>query len=157
MTRIPALVLVGTLVASIPWLRSVETELERQREGDGPVSAVRRLVDADNAADLEAVLDSYTVDAVLIPPGRQHISGNQAIREHYSGLLAANRLEIQLEITEAESSGTLGFVVGRTIGAAITLADGDRTAIYDDFIALVRRDSDGAWRIHHLLWNAAER
>jgi uncharacterized protein (TIGR02246 family) len=113
------------------------------------------IVDADNARDLERVLGYYAADAVLLPPGESAVAGLAAIRPRYVGLFEAFTPQIELQVDETCVGGGLAFVRGRNRGRLIARANGAARELDDAFVMLLRRGTDGAFRISHLIWHRA--
>lgn len=121
------------------------------------VQAVRAvaegIVAADNRSDIERVLAYYTADAVLMPPGSGPVHGRDAIRPRYEALFAGFKPAIEGRIDEACATGAMGFVRGHNGGRMVPLRDGSPRELDDGYLMLLRRESDGAWRISHLIWH----
>lgn len=146
----------SVLLISGPLAASPSSAVQQTASDAANVEAVaRRLVEADNAGDLEGVLAGYADDAVLLPPGRPHVAGHEAIREHYAALFRDLRFEVEIDVAEVVVSGDLAYVRGETRGAVIARRDEGRTPVHDDYLMVLRRSPDGAWRITRLIWNAA--
>lgn len=113
------------------------------------------IIAADNARDLERVIDYYTVNAVLMPPGEAAVVGRDRIRPRYAELFARFDPEIETYVDEVCADGLLGYVRGRTDGRLVPRQDGEPRSIHDAYLMLLRREEDGAWRISHLVWHSA--
>lgn len=107
---------------------------------------------ADNRSDLDAIMRCYSEDVELVPPTGGRVTGKPAVRTHYAGLLARERLEVRIDLDEILLTGSNATVRGRTNGRRVVLADGAAVAIDDEFEAALRRDADGEWRIRQLRW-----
>jgi uncharacterized protein (TIGR02246 family) len=112
------------------------------------------IVAADNRADIERVIAYYSTDAVVMPPGEAPVVGRDRIRPRYQTLFANFKLEIELQIDEACVAERLGFVRGHNEGRLIPRSSGEPRLLKDVFVMLLRLESDGAWRISHLIWHA---
>lgn len=110
------------------------------------------IVVADNRRDLQQVVDYYTNDAVLLPPGEAPMAGRDRIRPRYEALFAAFTPEIELQIHEACAGVDLGFVRGHNGGRLVSRASGETRSLDDAFVMMLRRDG-GIWRISHLIWH----
>jgi uncharacterized protein (TIGR02246 family) len=126
-------------------------------EGSPAVAAARAvakgIVDADNRGDLDAVMGHYANDAVLMPPGEAPLAGREKIRPRYRSLFADFSPGIELRIDEACAASGLGFVRGHNGGRLVPRAGGEPRLLDDAFLMLLRLESDGAWRISHLIWH----
>lgn len=123
------------------------------------VEAVERrmaaLIDSDNRSDLEGVIDSYTDDAVLIPPGEEKVVGRAAIERRYRGIFETSRFELTLEPAETAVSAGWAFSRGLAIGRLVPLGGGEPRVIKTNYMMLFRRGEGGDWKISHLIWNEA--
>jgi uncharacterized protein (TIGR02246 family) len=111
------------------------------------------IVVADNRRDIEQVLDYYTADAILMPPGEASVVGRDRIRPRYEVLFANFVPDIEGQIDEACVTSNLGFVRGRNRGRLTPRAAGDARVLDDSYLMLLRRETDGVWRISHLMWH----
>lgn len=107
---------------------------------------------ADNRGDLDAIMRCYSENVELIPPQGEPVSGAAAVRAHYAGLLARERLEVRIELVETQLTGSTATVRGHTTGRRVALSDEAVVAIDDEFEAALRRGTDGGWRIQRLRW-----
>jgi uncharacterized protein (TIGR02246 family) len=116
------------------------------------IGTLQRLIDGDNARDLETVLSCYTDDVTWLPPGEPPLSGKDAIRARYEKLFAGFRVEFTLEIAEASADGAAGSAWGTTRGAITPVDGGEPTRVNDKFLAVLRCE-DGTWRVARLAWS----
>lgn len=111
------------------------------------------IIEADNERAIERVLAFYAEDAVWMPPGEDALVGPAAFRPRYEGLFANFNPEIELRIDEACVSGSMAFVRGHNGGRLVSRTSDEVRALNDSFLMLLRRESDGEWRISHLIWH----
>lgn len=116
-------------------------------------AVVVSLIAADNAGDLEAVMRQYGSDPVLMPPGREAIRGRAAVRSHYARLLADTDMDLDAESVETVVTGDWAFDRGFTMGS-VTPRGGETVQIYDRYLMLLQRESEGAWKASRLIWHA---
>lgn len=150
--------LVCVVVPILVWIACGPAR-EEAPDGDDQVAAVRAvtaaIIRADNAGDLEAVIELYTEDAILLPPGNAPIRGRPAIRQHYARLFRQNDLDVSIESEETRVAGEWAFDRGRTRGQAQPKDGGPVVLIDDTYVMLLRRDAGRGWRIARLIWNAS--
>jgi len=115
-------------------------------------AAVQRLIDSDNAQNLEGLLAGYTDDAILLPPKGENVVGKSAIKSHYERLFSGSTIDLSIKVLEARADGNLGFVRGLTKGAVTSQPGATRKVVNDKFLGLVRCEA-GQWRVSHLMWN----
>lgn len=142
MTSGPRLALAALLVASAACTP----------QGSQPSSALETLGEqweaALNAGDVDAIAAFYTEDCRLMPPNGELEIGREAVREEFSGMIAAG-LGGRLETIEAVTAADIGYRVGTF---TITSADGavvDRGKFIETW-----RNEDGAWKIANDIWNS---
>ena len=120
-------------------------------------AVARGIIDADNARSIERVLGYYAEYAVLLPPNEPPVLGRQAIRPRYETLFSSFRPEIVAQVDQVCVSEHLAFVRGHN-GGRLLSPDGGKDRMLDDaFFMLLRRGSDGAWQISHLMWHRSSR
>ena len=113
------------------------------------------IIAADNRRDIEAVLSSYTRDAVLLPPNDEPVVGHDAIRPRYEMLFRTTIPAIQSELAEVQVEGAWAFVRGRNTGFMRPIARGQpERPLNDLFLMVLHRDADGRWRIARLMWHS---
>jgi len=115
--------------------------------------AVRAIIDADNAADLAAVLDCYTDDVLWIPPEDLPIRGRTAIEPRYRELFAAYQPRMAITIDDLQIEGDWAIARGGTEGELAPHAGGPAVIVHDNYLMLLRREGGGRWRISLLMWN----
>lgn len=123
------------------------------------VKAVRAVADgiiaADNARDLTRVMDSYAVDAWLLPPNAEPVRGHAAIRPRYESLFATFTPAIDGRIDEACVTGSTAYVRGHNGGRMVSRSSQAGRDLDDVYVMLLKVDTDGKWRISHLMWHSA--
>ena len=132
--------------------RTVGAEREVQKR-------IEALIEADNRGDLEAVVACYGDDAVLIPPGDPPVSGKEAIRERYRKIFAESKLRVRLEPAETRVADRWAFSRGVASGTAspVQSKGGSETrSIHDDYLMILRKGDDDAWRVSRLIWNGRD-
>lgn len=112
-----------------------------------------RLLEADNAGDLEGIVARYSEDVVLLPPNSPPLSGQALLRERYRAILAATTLNLRAVIDELRVDGDTAWIRGTTVGETLPKAGGASQPVNDNFLMLLRKDAD-EWRITHLMWHA---
>lgn len=111
------------------------------------------IITADNARDIERVLQYYTADAILMPPGEMPVVGREAIRPRYAELFASFNPEIEARVDEACADDGLAYVRGHNGGLLVPRREGNPRALDDAYLMVLRRDTDGVWRISRLMWH----
>jgi ketosteroid isomerase-like protein len=132
---------------------SVETEGSASRVELGQMN--RDFAAALNAKDAKAAAALYTETAILSPPGEPIVQGRQAIEEYWRSAIESGAIrEVSVETMDAHSSGSLGYETGSFV-LTVNGPDGKPMVDRGRYIELLRRESDGAWRSTHGIWNAS--
>jgi ketosteroid isomerase-like protein len=113
------------------------------------------------ANDAAAVMATLADDAILLPPGVVPVQGAAAIRDYWwpPGGPTTTITEYENSIDELDVSDDLAFVRGT---ADLTLewasADGiQQQSGRSAYLMVLRRHSDGAWKITHRMWGRVPR
>jgi len=101
-----------------------------------------------NAKDVDALVELYTTDARLMPPNNEAMSGHDAVRSMFGGMIDAG-MSGELITVEAMVSGDIGYRVG-----TYQLQSDDEVVDTGKFMETWRRDKDGQWRIVNDIWNS---
>lgn len=113
------------------------------------------IIAADNARDIDRVLGYYSADAVLMPPGEEPVQGREAIRPRYEALFSGFDPEIRGRVDESCVGEGLAFVRGHNGGRLVSRQGGEDRLLDDAYLMVLRRDTDGRWRISRLMWHRA--
>ena len=101
-----------------------------------------------NAQDVDALVALYTSDTRLMPPNSEVMSGHDAVRSMFGGMIDAG-MSGELTTVEVMVSGDIGYHVG-----IYELQSGDEVVDTGKFMETWRRDKDGQWRIVNDIWNS---
>jgi uncharacterized protein (TIGR02246 family) len=130
------------------------------RSNDAAVAAVRAvatgIIDADNARDIERVMDTYAADAWLMPPGEAPVQGRAAIRPRYEALFEGFDPAIEGHLDEVCIMGSTAFVRGSNGGRLVGRGERPTRELHDVYVMLLKIDTDGRWRISHLIWHSMQ-
>jgi len=103
--------------------------------------------------DAEQVMATFTSDAVIMPSGMPAFEGPEAMRGFWWPEDAPPTAVTEFALVQHEVGGQdgIGFVRGE-----FSLAfdyDGNSYTGRGRYLSLMRRDSDGSWRISHRMWS----
>lgn len=107
------------------------------------------------ARDLEAKMQLYAADAIVMPPREEPLVGSDAIRAWHQVQFEAE-CACPSTVTEVQAAGDWGFVRGDWSG---TITPGDGTAprqVVGSFLTIVQRQADGTWKIAREIWTSIE-
>ena len=112
------------------------------------IDAINRdFMSAFSRKDGAAVAALYTMTGQLLPPGRDVITGSQAIANYWQ-----EKMKIgirKLETTELEVYGSAAHEVGCYLIAADDGSEADRGQYL-----VVWKYENGAWKMHRDIWNS---
>jgi ketosteroid isomerase-like protein len=126
-------------------------------EAEDPAALRAALEDVDRAFseafgrdDTLVVSSLYTDDAVLLPPNHEAVMGRDSITAFWAALLTPALKSLHLETTEVGGSRGDVYEMGR-----YTLIAGDgSTADRGKYLVLLKRQSDGGWRLFRDMWSS---
>jgi ketosteroid isomerase-like protein len=103
---------------------------------------------AINAEDIDSLAALYASDARLLPPNGEMVSGEDAVRAIFGGLIDAG-ISVDLTSVEAKLSGDMGYDVG-----TYTMFSGDTVVDTGKFIEIYHRGDDGEWLMTNDMWSS---
>ena len=158
--------LVSTSMMSVTLMAQTQAlpPLAASSANSDPVSEIARIrerwVRHWNAGQLQAVLESYAPDAVLLPANGQRIAGREDIAKYFQQVMDSGVRLVSLESVACDAAGSLAYDSGRlkytTGGAApdqpnqVTPSAAIRTAgrqVEGNYLVVLRREKDGRWLI----------
>lgn len=113
-----------------------------------------RYVQAENAGDVEGILDTFGDDIVVMPPEAPPVRGIDAAREFLDEFLTAFDVEIELSREDIVVDGDLASEWG-TVSGTLTPEGGQTQDVSNTYLLVYRREADG-WRQSKHIWNANE-
>ena len=100
-----------------------------------------------NAKDIDALVNLYTEDARLLPPGGEMTVGHDGVRAAFGAMIDAGQSGVTT-IVEATVSGDVGYIVG-----TFTLEAGGEQLGTGKYIETWHRGADGKWLIANDIFN----
>ena len=100
-----------------------------------------------NSKDIDALVNLYTEDARLLPPGAAMTSGHDGVRAAFGAMIDAGQGG-ETTIVEATVSGDVGYIVG-----TFSLVAGEESIGTGKYIETWHRGADGEWRIANDIFN----
>jgi uncharacterized protein (TIGR02246 family) len=125
-------------------VQTVRQEIEEQN---------RAFVAAFKRGDAAGVAAAYTEDARLLPPGGQAVSGRDAIRHFWQGVMDLGVREVDLRTEHAEAEGDLAYEVGSATLLSCS-GDGAETTDQVKYVVAWKRQGGGPWRQAVDIWNS---
>ncbi len=106
-----------------------------------------------NAADVDALVASFTDDALRMAPNGPTLVGKEAIRAALQAEFDVNTIETVGVAEEIRVVEDWAFVRGTYSDTVTPKAGGDPTQVEGQFVSIVHRQADGAWKWHRDIWN----
>ncbi len=105
--------------------------------------------------DLEAIVEPWAEDAVLLPPDSPPLEGKAAIRNYVEAALQVPGFRISWEPVSVSvaRSGDMAHLVERTL-TTVTDSLGNIVTTHGKAVTVWRKDPDGVWRNVVDIWNA---
>lgn len=107
------------------------------------------------AKDAAAAASVYDVDASLLPPNEQIITGRANIQAYWQGAIDAGLIDAKVETIDARSDGDLGYEIG-TFELKFQLEDGTILIDIGKYTEILQRNEDGYWISLYGMWSANE-
>jgi uncharacterized protein (TIGR02246 family) len=120
----------------------------------GSVSSVGAgIARALSAGDTSKLGDFYMDDALLLPPHENPLRGRAAVVAYFQNLLKAGRVSLEIRSGTAHRDGDLAYDAGQ-FSLQLAPADGSMTRDVGKYLAVLKRGTDGRWRIAVDAWNS---
>jgi len=128
------------------------------------VRAIVRLRERDATAsrtcDFATLRGIVSDDAVVLPPGGKPIAGKAAIDAFFRRAARAPMpyevLEYRFDLSEPQFAGDLAVEYGAIHGRTRDRATGKESDARYNVLRVLRRESDGEWRVFRSIWTPTE-
>jgi uncharacterized protein (TIGR02246 family) len=116
----------------------------------------RSWVQATKRKDVAAVLAIYADDAIVLPPGRDPVTGRDAIREFYKEYYSGSwkLLDEQFTNTSLVLRDDLAIETAEYSGQ-IDQAEKGRIRFKGKNLVIWKRQQDGSWKLFRDMWSAS--
>ncbi|MCL4194230.1 MAG: SgcJ/EcaC family oxidoreductase [Thermoguttaceae bacterium] len=122
------------------------------------IAAIRKLADAWQAGwlegDAQALVAMYADDPVLMPQGQASITAKDEILASYQSVFDDYTVEGGGEVLEIEAAGDWGFFRSTYALKAVPRGGGEPIEDEGKSLFIVRRQTDGSWKIARLISNS---
>ncbi len=124
-------------------------------EGAALMERSRAWSDVLASGDVEAILEPWADDAVMLPPDSPPLEGKAAIRNYIEAALQLPGFRISWEPVSVSvaRSGEMAHLVERTT-TTINDSLGNPVTTYGKAVTVWRKDPDGVWRNVVDIWNS---
>lgn len=119
-------------------------------------AAVRKVTQdwivACNSRQLDDLVSTYALDAVVLRPNQPTVRGTAAIREFFFAVLDAGLGEVELETLRVDVVGDAAYEAGRS-KMLVPVAVGKRREERGKYLTVLVRQANGEWRIVADCWS----
>jgi ketosteroid isomerase-like protein len=143
--RIGLLTLTGFFLALPAWAQQAAPEALHKPNRD--------FAAALNAKDVAAILQTYSDDAIVMPPNAEPIKGKAGIEAFWKGMIDQGLTVTSIYATASSSAGAWGYESGI---AELSVKPGFGSPALDTikYVTVLKKDKDGAWKIVQDIWNS---
>ena len=106
---------------------------------------------AFNRGDAAAMAELYTSDGQLLPPNSDFVTGPDAIKKFWQGVLDMGIKEAKLETVEAQAHGDAATEIGKFT----MFVEGGQVADSGKYI-VTWKNEQGTWKLHRDIWNSSQ-
>ena len=149
--------LIGALLAcTVLVFGCSESTMDKETEAEDLMQLSRDWSAMVAAGDLEASIELWADDAIMLPPDSPVLSGKEAIRDYVMGVSSIPGFKISWEPESAHfsKSGDMAYLIERNV-IEIDGEDGDKIVTHGKVVTVWRKDSRGQWKNVVEIWNAA--
>jgi len=117
---------------------------------DAFTSICQQFQELYNHGDAEGLTSLYSEDAKILSPNMDFVEGKNAVQAFWQGALEMGVKTFKSEIIEIDSSGNLGYLVGK-----YTLYGSENQEIDQGKYISVAKNIDGKWKVHRDIYNSS--
>ena len=150
------------LLLAIAVMLTVVVAVPAAPASDDDSAAIRRAIEQAHAAfaaaevrkDVDAMLQAWSDDIVLMPPGREPLHGRESVADYLSPLPTSRHrvLSERFETVDLRIAGDSAYEVGHVTGEE--QAPGAPVSRYrTKYLSVWKRQPDGSWRICRDMWD----
>ncbi len=110
--------------------------------------------DAQIAGDIDAWLSSFTEDAIVMVPNLPALTTKLAIRQWNEPIFEQFDLHEESDFREVEVAGDWGYIRAHWTWTQTPKGGGEAVTDTGDSIWIVRRQTDGSWKITRGIYNS---
>ncbi len=111
-------------------------------------------LEAYSRGDAATCAAFYTSDATVLPGDRPVGSGREEIEALFAGIFEQGVKKLTLIPDEVSCDGDLAYEIGTAI---LEVPQSDGSLLFDErrYLTVLKRQSDGSWRMHASAWRGA--
>jgi len=141
-----------------PAQKTPRTSATQDQDREGIAAMQRGIIAASMAFDVNALLDQWTDDAVLLPPRHEPIIGKAALRRFFQGkknqYANYDMLAYEEQWNEVMAIGEYAYQWG-SVSYRMKPATGSEFGGTVHALRILKREEDGYWRVARAIWNEA--
>lgn len=115
----------------------------------------RDFAKALTAKDAEAAAIVYDVNASILPPNEQIVTGRANIQAYWQGAIDAGIIDAAVKTIDAKSNGDLGYEIG-TFTMRFHGANNDTITEVGKYTEILERNEEGKWISTYGMWSSNE-
>jgi ketosteroid isomerase-like protein len=100
-------------------------------------------------ADAIGLANLYTVNGMLLPPGKELIQGRENILEYWQGIMNLGYLMVNLEILEVEQHYDTAIETGKYV----MMGEGSKVLDQGKYVVVWKLEYE-QWKIHRKIFNS---
>jgi uncharacterized protein (TIGR02246 family) len=104
--------------------------------------------------DIEALLDVWTEDTLLMNQNAPIVKGREGVAAYYKAAESATYTDHKHELLEVDGYGDIAYARGAYRVAFIAEGATEPTQLEGKTLLILRKQSDGRWRISRFCWNS---
>ena len=108
---------------------------------------------AYNAGDAEGMGALIAPDGIWMAPGQPAVSGHDTIKGLYASVFAELQSAFELHAGNIEVCGDCAYLCGSFTRTDTTQADAAGTTASGNYLFVLKKQSDGSWKIARDIWN----
>ena len=134
----------------------MNSQIDKEAEAQALMQLSRQWSDLVASGDMEAALDYWADDAVLLPPDLPVLSGKAAIRDYVMGAADIPGFRISWEPERAfiSDNGDMAYMIERNV-TEFYAEDGSKVVTHGKVVTVWRKEPDGQWKNVVDAWNTA--
>jgi uncharacterized protein (TIGR02246 family) len=118
---------------------------------DKVIAGNKKFMAAFSQRDAAGVAKLYTKTGLLLPPGREAVSGRQDIQAFWQGAMDLGLAQAQLETIEVEVCRQTAIELGQY---TLVMSSG-QIADAGKYVVIWKLEA-GAWKLHRDIWNSSK-
>ena len=125
---------------------------------DEDIAAIKAIGPAIDKAtldwDMDALLELWTEDTLLMNQNAPIIQGRTGVAEYYKAAESATYTEHKHELLEVDGYGDIAYARGAYKVVFVAEGAAEPTQLEGKTLLILRKQSDGRWRISRFCWNS---